>query len=301
MDDLCALALVLAIPDAELVGVTTVADENGRRAGYAKYVLELVGRGEVPMAAGADVSLGRFQYRPGYPDEERYWSELVRPAPGPLEDPLHLLKRSDDDGAILVGIGQWTNFALLEARWPGILAASQLVLMGGLIRPAPAGFPQWNVEDDYNVQLDVAAAREVLESSHPTLVTLEVTGQTALRRSDLPALRAAGPLGRLIAHQAEETAREYRNEERFGQTYPGLPRDIINFHHDPLACAVALGWTGVEIETLPLTWEQIGGNLQLREAADGQPTRVATRVDGTAFGRYGLERVTASTSARPGL
>ena len=33
MDDLCALALLLKLPDVELTGVTTVAEEQGRRAG----------------------------------------------------------------------------------------------------------------------------------------------------------------------------------------------------------------------------------------------------------------------------
>ena len=37
IDDLCALAMVLAWPDAELVGVTTNSDDGGRRAGYARY------------------------------------------------------------------------------------------------------------------------------------------------------------------------------------------------------------------------------------------------------------------------
>ena len=43
IDDLCALALVLRWPGAELVGVTTVAEHAGRRAGYVRRVLELAG------------------------------------------------------------------------------------------------------------------------------------------------------------------------------------------------------------------------------------------------------------------
>jgi hypothetical protein len=29
-----------------------------------------------------------------------------------------------------------------------------------------------------------------------------------------------------------------------GRAHAGLPDDIVNFHHDPLTCAVALGWAG---------------------------------------------------------
>lgn len=35
-DDLCALAMVLNWPDADLVGVTTAHEDGGRRAGYPR-------------------------------------------------------------------------------------------------------------------------------------------------------------------------------------------------------------------------------------------------------------------------
>jgi inosine-uridine nucleoside N-ribohydrolase len=56
-DDACALAYLLARDDVDLVGVTTVADADGRRAAYVRYLLELAGRAGVPVAAGAARSL----------------------------------------------------------------------------------------------------------------------------------------------------------------------------------------------------------------------------------------------------
>ncbi len=56
MDDLCALAMLLKWPDLEITGVTTVSEDQGRRAGYVHYVLSLVGRTGIPCVAGADVS-----------------------------------------------------------------------------------------------------------------------------------------------------------------------------------------------------------------------------------------------------
>ena len=45
MDDLCALAMLLRwSKDIQLTGVTTVAEANGRRAGYARYLLDLEGK-----------------------------------------------------------------------------------------------------------------------------------------------------------------------------------------------------------------------------------------------------------------
>jgi inosine-uridine nucleoside N-ribohydrolase len=70
IDDLCALAMVLNWPDIELVAVTTVSDDQGKRAGYGRYALALAGRENIPVAAGADVSLGCYgRWQPGFPDE----------------------------------------------------------------------------------------------------------------------------------------------------------------------------------------------------------------------------------------
>ena len=44
IDDLCALALVLSWPGAELIAITTVAEHQGKRAGYARCVLGLADR-----------------------------------------------------------------------------------------------------------------------------------------------------------------------------------------------------------------------------------------------------------------
>jgi purine nucleosidase len=157
--------------------------------------------------------------------------------------------------------------------------------MGGHVRPVPDGFPQWSSDEgDYNVQLDVAAARLVLERARPTLVPIEVTVQTALRRAHLASLERAGPLAALVALQAEACATDWRNEERYGRTCAGLPSDTIAFLHDPLACAVAAGWDGVGVETLPLTLREANKTLYQQVNPLGRPTRVVTRVDGAAFG-----------------
>ncbi|MCX7670348.1 MAG: nucleoside hydrolase, partial [Anaerolineae bacterium] len=189
IDDLCALAMVLHWPGAELIAITTNSDDGGRRAGYARYALKLAGREEVPVAAGADVALGRYRVRPGLPDETAYWPEPITPAPGPLERALDLLEQSIARGAVIAAIGAYTNLALLEARSPGILRRARLVLMGGYVYPPRPGFPAWNHQADWNMQIDVEAARTVLQCADPLLVPLAVTVETALRRAHLPALQ----------------------------------------------------------------------------------------------------------------
>src|SRR5881394_2837036 len=60
-DDAIALLLALASPEVELLGVTTVAGNASleRTTANALRVLELAGRGDVPVAAGADRPLVR--------------------------------------------------------------------------------------------------------------------------------------------------------------------------------------------------------------------------------------------------
>jgi inosine-uridine nucleoside N-ribohydrolase len=320
IDDLCALAMVLKWEGAELTGLTTVAEHVGKRAGMVQYVLGLAGLTGVPVAAGAEASLECYRSWQGLPDEAVYWPEPIVPygrgysapttpaaegrsgyrSPEPCAPTaLDLLERSISQGAIIVAIGPYTNLALLEQHSPGILQTARLVLMGGYVFPPRAGYPAWNYEMDWNVQVDVQAALYVLERSHPTLVPLAVTVETALRRAYLPRLRQSGPLGQLIARQAEAHAIEYKNEETYGQTCPGFPErwfvppDIINFQHDPLACAIALGWDeGVEVRDLTLKSEIRDGWLRQTVDEGGKPVRLVTAVDGDRFNEFWLDTVT---------
>jgi purine nucleosidase len=296
-DDLCALAMVLNWPEVELVAVTTVSDDRGKRAGYARYALGVAGRANVPVAAGADVSLGCYHHwRPCTPDENAYWPDPIQSSPTPADEALSLLARSVEQGAIIAAIGPFTNLALLEERSPGILRSAQLFLMGGgCVFPPSEGFPQWGNEMDYNVQVDVQSALHVFQRAKPTLVTLSVTVETALRRSYLSALTQAGPLGQLLARQAEAFARDENMETRFGRTCNGLPHDIVNFLHDPLTCAIALGWNdGVAIREIPLKSEIRDGWLYQTVDDSGTPTRVVTRVNGSRFSEFWLGTVARS-------
>ena len=301
IDDLCALAMVLNWPEVELVAVTTVSDDRGKRAGYARYALELAGRKDIPVCAGADISQGHYHPRqPGFPDENAYWPEPIQPVPGQAIDAIALLQRSVEQGATIAPSGPFTNLALLEKRSPGILRSANLVLMGGYVFPPRNGFPQWGRDMDYNVQIDAESAEYVLRHSDPTLVPLSVTVETALRRAYLPALREAGPMGQLLARQAEAFARDEDMETRFGRTCDGLPHDIINFLHDPLACAIALGWNnGVEIREIPVKSEIVDGSLYQTVDISGKPTRVATSVNGSEFSEFWLS--TVARTQRPVL
>jgi inosine-uridine nucleoside N-ribohydrolase len=295
IDDLCALVMLLCwSKDIELTGITVVGDTNGKRTGYVRYVLQLAGRNDIPVAAGADTSQGFYRHELGLPPEERYWPKPVLSSTNAPEEAIHLLKQSIEQGATIVGIGPFTNLSLLELQHPNILMQANLFLMGGYIFPARAGFPDWGNDMDFNIQVDVKSAKHVLQNSNPTLVPLTVTIETALRRTYLDDLRNAGKLGQLIARQAEAFAEDEQFEMNYGKTCAGLPSDIINFQHDSLACAIALGWDeGIEIQELPLMIEERDGWLYQRIHPSGRKFRVVTRVDGARFNEFWLTQITS--------
>src|SRR5436190_1078332 len=82
-----------------------------------------------------------------------------------------------------------------------------LELAGRTDVPVAAGFPAWGPDMDWNVQCDTNAAQVVFaNATHLTLTTLAPTFKAHVRAEHLPRLRAAGPLGALLAHQAEAHA-----------------------------------------------------------------------------------------------
>ena len=301
LDDLCALAMLLRwSPALQFTGITVVGDTNGKRTGAVRYVLELVGRSDIPVAAGADTAQGFYPYPLGLPPEERYWPQPITPSPNPPEQAVELLKQSIEAGATVIGIGPYTNFYLLDTQYPGILQQANIFLMGGYVYPPRPGFPAWVNEFDFNVQVDILSSKHLLTHASPTLTPLSMTAETALRWAHLDRLRRdGGVLGQLIAKQAEQFARDEQMATKYGIPCERVPNDIINFQHDALACAVALGWhERMTIETLPLIVEEQAGWLTERIDPAGKPMRVVTQVDGTHFSEFWLDTVTRSPVAQ---
>jgi purine nucleosidase len=254
-DDACALAMLLGWPEVEITGITTVADPGGRRAAYVAHLLRLADRDDIPLAAGAEVSATTLG-RADPVDDERHWPTSVTPRPSP----------------------------------PG---AALDLLMGGWVEPPAPGLPRWGPEMDFNVQWDTRAAEVVAATARLTMVTLPATLNAHLRRADLPRLRAAGPLGQLLARQSEAHAETYQME-KLGRDHSGLPDDLLNFQYDPVACAVALGWSGATVEDIRVRPMRMGDVLSFQPHPEGRSTRAVLDVDGAAFRETWLSAVEAA-------
>jgi purine nucleosidase len=292
-DDACAVAMTLGWPEVEVVGITTTADPDGQRAGYLCRFLELAGRLDVPVAAGAGRSLTTRRPMGGLPDHERYWATAVAARPSPPGVAIDLLAHSIELGAVIVAIGPYTNLALLQQARPGRLDGVPVVAMGGWVEAPAEGLPAWGPEMDWNVQCDTSAAVTVAEAADLTLVTLPVTLHAHLTAAELPRLAASGPLGDLLARQAKAHGEDH-NMAELGREHAALPDDLVNFHYDPVACAVAVGWPGAVVEERHLLPVLDAGVLRFEADKAGRATRVVVRLDGEAFANVWITAVEAA-------
>ncbi len=293
-DDACALAMLLGWPGVELTGITPTIDPGGWRAAYVEHCLALVGRTGIPVVAGAEVSLTTGRIAAPFLDDARYWPLDLAPRPAPPGAADDLLWQSIERGATIISIGPATNLARLETRWPGTLARASVVQMGGWIVPPHSDLPAWGPEMDFNTQWDTRAAEiAVAAAGSLTLVPLTVTLRTPLRERDLPGLHATGPLGELLARQSATYGRD-QGMTALGQAHPSLPDDLVNFHHDPVAAAVALGWPGVTVTDQQLAPVREGDLLRFQPDESGRAIRVAGDIDGDAFSAAWLAAVKAA-------
>jgi inosine-uridine nucleoside N-ribohydrolase len=203
-DDAMALLLALASPELELLGVTTVHGNTtlDKTTANALRILEFAGRGDVPVAVGADRPLVR---EPRVADHVHGASgldgpDLPPPAGAPVSahavDFLAERLRAAGRPVTLIPTGPLTNIALLLARHPDAAQdIERVVLMGGAIAEGnvtPAA--------EFNIWVDPEAAARVFASALDiTMIGLDITHRALMTAEHADRLRAAGRVGSLVA------------------------------------------------------------------------------------------------------
>jgi inosine-uridine nucleoside N-ribohydrolase len=202
IDDLYALALAVAHPGIELLGVTTVAGDARARARLVAKMLRLQGSADVPVLAGADLPLvpaanaGEIARRHPLTHcdlVERSDPEYDAEYPGAVEFILGELSRAERP-VTLVGVGPWTNLAEVVRRADAAQRSmiGCLALMGGEVHLA---------RPEHNVSCDPEAAALLLASGLPVFLgTWSVTRQLFFTMEEVDALlgRSESPLLRAL-------------------------------------------------------------------------------------------------------
>jgi inosine-uridine nucleoside N-ribohydrolase len=198
-DDAIAILLALASPEVELVCVTTVHGNQTleKTTRNALKVLELVGRGDVPVARGAERPLVRELTVADHVHGESGLDgpSLPEPSAGVIqEDAVSLLARQLGPGVVLVPTGPLTNVAQLLTERPDV-RPGRIVLMGGSIalgNITPAA--------EFNIWADPEAAAIVFESGIDiTMVGLDVTHEAIVEPERVERFRGMGRVGQVVA------------------------------------------------------------------------------------------------------
>jgi inosine-uridine nucleoside N-ribohydrolase len=220
-DDAIAILLALASPEVELIGVSTVAGNQtlDKTTRNALVTLEVAGRADIPVVAGADAPLRRTLRTAAHVHGETGLDgpELFEPSAQAADvDAADWLQ----PGVTLVPTAPLTNVARWVERG---VRPDRIVWMGGSI-----GEGNVTPAAEFNAFVDPEAAAAVFASEIPlTMVGLDVTHKALFTRAHAERLRETGRAGRFVAELSDFFLRFH--EQSYG--FAGSPI------HDAMAVA----------------------------------------------------------------
>jgi inosine-uridine nucleoside N-ribohydrolase len=252
-DDALAIMLAVADPAIDLLAVTTVAGnvtlEN--TTANALRVLDMVGRPDIPVAAGADrprvrelstaASMhgdgglaGPLPVAPSRPPSSLTAVELIAQVLTEASEPV-----------TLVVTGPQTNAAAALESLPHLRdRIARIVFMGGAV-----DLGNWTPAAEFNIWVDPEAADVVLGSGLDlTMIGLEVTHQAWLADAHADALRGRGDCGQFVAELLDHFVGFH--QERFG--WEGAPiHDAVTIAHliDPTLVTTVFANVEVDLES----------------------------------------------------
>ncbi|MDX6386977.1 MAG: pyrimidine-specific ribonucleoside hydrolase, partial [Gaiellaceae bacterium] len=240
-DDAIALLLAVASPEVELVGVTTVSGNQtvDKTTTNALKVLELAGRSDIPVYAGADKPFLRERDVAAHVQGVSGLDGPDLPEPSRQAEPQHAVDYLADEirrrnGKItLVPTGPLTNIGLLLSLHPDA-RPERIVLMGGSI-----GEGNRTPAAEFNIWADPEAAERVFkERLDTTMVGLDVTHRALIKDVHTERMRGAGKVGRMVAELMDFYARFHKSR------YPDLDGSPM---HDPVCVAHLIDPTLMEV------------------------------------------------------
>ena len=233
VDDALALLLAMRSPELKIEAITPVAGNVplDLTLPNALRMVEIAGRTDIPVAAGARSPLVRRLVTATYAHGENGLGGAVFPDPKtkpvatPAAEMIQQIVRRYPSEVTLITIGPLTNVATALNSDPDLASMVRaLVMMGGSLSGGnitPAA--------EFNVYVDPEAARIIFQSGIPiTMVGLDVTRKTSLTEEHVRTLEAArNPVSQAAAKIGRNAIN--RNRERGFLVGPNM--------HDSLAVA----------------------------------------------------------------
>jgi len=237
-DDAAAIMLALASPELQILGVTAVAGNVplALTQRNARIILDICGRGEIPVYAGANAPLERklvtAEYvhgKSGIDGIEPYEPKIPLQSANAVDFIIETLQAAADGEITLCPLGPLTNIALALQRAPEIKPKiREIVLMGG------GFFEGGNVTPaaEFNIYVDPEAAAIVFAAGVPiTMMPLDVTHKALTSRARVARLRESKSIA------AQRMADMLDFYERFDETKYGTDGGPL---HDPTVIAYVI-------------------------------------------------------------
>ncbi|WEK52776.1 MAG: nucleoside hydrolase [Candidatus Kaistia colombiensis] len=227
-DDAFAILLALGSPsELEVVGLTAVAGNVplSRTARNAQMVLELAGRGDIPVYPGCERPMVRPLFTAEYVhgDSGLDGCELLEPS-RPLADRhavdfiIDTVMAAEPGEITLCPLGPLTNIAMAMVKCPAIVPRiREVVLMGGGFFEGGNTTPA----AEFNIFVDPHAAHVVFTSGVKlTMVPIDCTYKAVMTPAWLKRLRAVGTHTAIQAAGMAEFYQEYGNQKFGTDEYP---------------------------------------------------------------------------------
>lgn len=187
IDDAICLAYLLAHPDCDLLGITTVTGEPIERARLASAICRAVGQ-ETPIFPGAPRPLLAPVRQPHAPQATALaqWPHEQEFPGGQAISFLRDTIRRYPGEVSLLAIGPMTNIALLFALDPEIpqLLSALYLMIGAFSASYHADRPEWNALNDPHAAAVVYSAQNAAPLVHRS-IGLDVTTQVEMEAAEV--------------------------------------------------------------------------------------------------------------------
>ncbi len=167
IDDAFALALALSNHHLQILGVTTAWGDTNLRARLVARFLQETGHEDIPVAAGPETPFGTAFTQAGwaraYPEPPNGWPSAI----DFILDAIH----KNPGQVTLISLAPLSNVGALIERDPATFRnLKRVVMMGGSIRKGYGDLgdmPDRGPDAEYNIKMDIPAARELFASGVP--------------------------------------------------------------------------------------------------------------------------------------